>query len=415
VTCGDVEAGTGGLGEVVGGTVEVVGGNDEDALLGVRIIAVEGTYAGELLEKGADVGIGAGRVAVVSIPNVEANVGVFKFETADQWKEPETITIHGERVALSEANFAVEEVDATGGVMSNEAGPVFVAIEDEKGTLGPFMANCPEHCDSIHLIESVLGIYAEETEVVIPGVFCPELIGGVDASFNAGRKTNTELVNTTSFRGRRASHSEEALGHGTAPDVANANRAHPRVLVEGNEATTKKGADGCPGNMFVGNPLGEGSKGISELAAVVAELGEPATQSITSGAIETTGASKAAGNLDNNVVGDLEGHEVGEITIAFESAVVSGAWVGMLSLEEVVDRVAVGGAGGIEQGSCFVGCDVGHGFLELALEHETVEDFVALLLGRVLAASGKGGSHVAFGLGHKGAEVLLIPSIELLG
>ena len=76
MTGGDVKAGAGGLGKVVGGAVKVVGRDYEDALLGVRIVTIKGANAGKLFEKGANVGIGASCIAIVCMPNVEADVVV---------------------------------------------------------------------------------------------------------------------------------------------------------------------------------------------------------------------------------------------------------------------------------------------------------------------------------------------------
>ena len=166
--------------------------------------------------------------------------------------------------------------------------------------------------------------------------------------------------------------------------------------------------------MFIGHPLGEGSKGVTKGAAVGAKLGEPTPEGVAASAIETTGATKTAGDLDDDIVSDLERHKVGEVTIALECPVVGGFGVRMFGLQKVVDGVAIAGAGGIEERGFLVGCDVGHSFLELPLEHEAVEHFVALLGGGVFTVSSEGGAHVALSLGHEGAVVVLVPGIELV-
>jgi hypothetical protein len=95
------------------------------------------------------------------------------------------------------AHLAVDDEQFTGGLVDYQADPMFVAVKGKERSLGPFMTNGPEHGDPIHFVESVFGINAKKTKVVVRVVFVPELAGGVNGTFDTGREASAELVDTT--------------------------------------------------------------------------------------------------------------------------------------------------------------------------------------------------------------------------
>jgi hypothetical protein len=113
----DSEFGGVGAGEVRGGALEVALGRDEDALLGIRIVAEGFAPAVEFFEEVNDVVKLAGNIAVVGIPDVEVDVGDLELELLDEGKEADGAGVHGDGVTLSDTDLTVDDEAGAGGIV----------------------------------------------------------------------------------------------------------------------------------------------------------------------------------------------------------------------------------------------------------------------------------------------------------
>ena len=122
---------------------------------------------------------------------------------------------------MVDSSLAEEGLEFIGGAVDDEEGMMFVAVEDKQGSTGPFMAGDPKHCGPVELVEGIGGINLEEAEFSTVGMLAPELVGGMDATFDAGCEATAELGGAASDGGFFTSESDHYFGQEAAPDLAN--------------------------------------------------------------------------------------------------------------------------------------------------------------------------------------------------
>jgi hypothetical protein len=112
----------------------------------------------------------------------------------------------------------------------------------------------PEHDGAIETVEGIGGINFEDAKFMggILGVFRPEFVSSMDATFNAGLQAATQLSCAAGLRGLISSQTDDRFGDDPAPDLTNCNGAGTTVgLAKSKETIAEQCSNSSPGNQAV--------------------------------------------------------------------------------------------------------------------------------------------------------------------